>query len=139
MENCFVNQADRMDYPRYKALELPIRSGIVQGACHRALARKMGVAAGIGIDQQSIYRATYNRPSTRCCADHLFSQETQGGTVVESCQPYPVDAEIGRLSFSTYQVHDGDQVLWTPEEAGFPALGPREYYHTVNLLELALA
>ena len=35
----------------------------------------MGVAVGIGIDQQSRCSVARNRLGTRCCVGHLFSQE----------------------------------------------------------------
>ncbi len=71
------------------------------------------------------------------------AQADRGGRVVECSQPYRVDGEIGRVDFLTYEVHDGDQVLWTPvnpesDSTAFAALGPREYYHTTNFRELLL-
>ncbi len=59
----FTNQADRMDYPRYRALELPIGSGIVEGAC-KILVKQRLDAGGMrwnpgGIQSISTLRALY--------------------------------------------------------------------------------
>lgn len=37
----FVNHADQMDYPRYRAMGLPIGSGIVEGACRTLVKERL--------------------------------------------------------------------------------------------------
>ncbi len=59
----FTNQADRMDYPRYRALELPIGLGIVEGAC-KILVKQRLDAGGMwwnpgGIQSIGTLRALY--------------------------------------------------------------------------------
>ena len=74
----FVKQADRMDYPRYKALGLPIGSGIVEGACktlrdvvepgrypkHRHVASALPIGPGAMADllgREALCRGTRSR------------------------------------------------------------------------------
>ncbi len=59
----FVNQANRMDYPKYKALGLPIGSGIVEGACKTLVKQRLD-AGGMwwnpaGIQSIGTLRALY--------------------------------------------------------------------------------
>ena len=65
----FMNQADRMDYPRYTALGLPIGSGTVECAC-RTLVKQRLDAGGMwriprGIQSVGTLRALYRSGKDR--------------------------------------------------------------------------
>ncbi len=62
-----------------------------------------------------------------------------GGNPTVNTTPYRVDGEIGRLTFSTYALTSGSNILWNSATDLFAALGPREYYRAAGMTELVLS
>jgi hypothetical protein len=64
--------------------------------------------------------------------------EVAGGEILEKPKNYGIDAEIGRLAVSTFEIQKGSQKTFSTQGEVFPETGCREYYKTVSFRELAV-
>ena len=68
----------------------------------------------------------------------LSETEAQGGKILEKPNDYGIDAEIGRLEVSTFEIKEGSQKVFSTEGNVFPETGSREHFKTVCFREFAL-
>src|SRR2546421_10636211 len=68
----------------------------------------------------------------------LSETEAQGGKILEKPNDYGIDAEIGRLEVSTFEIKEGSQKVFSTEGNVFPETGSREHFKTVCFRELVV-
>jgi len=62
----------------------------------------------------------------------------QGGNLKERPKDYPIEAEVGQLEVTTFEVKKGSRKVFSTKRDVFPEIGPREAHKTVCFRELAL-
>lgn len=62
--------------------------------------------------------------------------EKSGGCIAENPNLYKVDGEVGRLSFKTYSVANGDKIVFNTSQELFRALYSAEWYRTIGFNEI---
>ena len=62
----------------------------------------------------------------------------QGGNLKERPKDYPIEAEVGHLEVTTFEVKKGSKKVFSTKRDVFPEAGPREAHKTVCFRELAL-
>lgn len=61
-----------------------------------------------------------------------------GGIIAENVNLYKVDGEVGRFSFKTHSLYQGDKSVMNTAKDVFKTLYSKEWYRTVGFNELAL-
>jgi hypothetical protein len=62
----------------------------------------------------------------------------QGGEVLERPKEYRIEAEIGQLEVTTFEIRKGSRKVFSTKRDVFPETGPREAHKTVCFRELAV-
>jgi hypothetical protein len=62
----------------------------------------------------------------------------QGGELLERPKEYPIEAEVGQLEVTTFEIKKGSKKVFSTKRDVFPETGPREAHKTVCFRELAL-
>ncbi len=64
--------------------------------------------------------------------------EAQGGELLERPKEYTIEAEIGQLEVTTFEIRKGSRKVFSTKRDVFPETGPREAHKTVCFRELAV-
>ncbi|HET9433096.1 MAG TPA: hypothetical protein VFO37_05030, partial [Chitinophagaceae bacterium] len=64
--------------------------------------------------------------------------EVQGGELVERPNEYIIEAEVGQLAVTTFEIKKGSRKVFSTKRDVFPETGPREHHKTVCFREFAL-
>jgi hypothetical protein len=62
----------------------------------------------------------------------------QGGELLERPKEYTIEAEVGQLEVTTFEIRKGSRKVFSTKRDVFPETGPREAHKTVCFRELAV-
>ena len=115
--------------PIIREVELPENSDRIIDEVEEAV---LGLRDGAARTLTTTYLKTLSEKKVR------QAQAGLDGDLAVNPTPYRVDGEIGRLTFPTYALTIGANIVWNSATDLFTALGPREYYRTGGMTELVL-